>query len=77
MMVELRTITKENKDDVLKLRVAKYQETFVSTTAESLEQAYVYKKTAFPFAIYAGEILEDLLCLDIMKSRINIPCGNF
>lgn len=57
MMVELRTITKENIDDVLKLRVAKHQETFVSTTAESLSQAYVYKETAFPFAIYAGEIL--------------------
>ncbi len=43
-MVELRNITKENIDDVLKLSIAKHQEAFVSTTAESLAQAYVYKE---------------------------------
>ena len=62
-MVEFRTITKENIDDVLKLRIAKHQETFVSTTAESLAQAYVYNETAFPFAIYAGEILVGFIML--------------
>ena len=62
-MVELREITKENIDDVLKLSVAKHQENFVSTTAESLAQAYVYKENAFPFAVYFGELLVGFVML--------------
>lgn len=44
-MVELREITMENLDDVLKLKVAKGQESFVSTTAYSLAQAWVSRET--------------------------------
>ncbi len=44
-MVELREITMENLDDVLNLKVAKGQESFVSTTAYSLAQAWVSRET--------------------------------
>ena len=54
-MVQLKEITKDNLDEVLRLSVAEHQKSFVSTTAASLAQAYVYRDTAFPFAIYADE----------------------
>jgi len=56
-MVHLREITKENLDAVLKLKVAKEQESYVSTVAYSLAQAWVYRDTAYPFAIYDGDVL--------------------
>ena len=49
-MVQLKEVTKENLDEVLSLKVNDSQAGFVSTTAESLAQAYVYTGTAFPFA---------------------------
>jgi len=51
-MVHLEPVTKENLDAVLSLKVDESQKHFVSSTAESLAQAYVYTKTAFPFAVY-------------------------
>ena len=54
-MVVLKEITRKNLDEVLALSVAEHQKSYVSTTAESLAQAYVYRETAFPFAIYANE----------------------
>ena len=50
-MVQLKPVTQENLGAVLELKVAESQETFVSSTAESLAQAYVYMDTAFPFAV--------------------------
>ena len=54
-VVLLKPVTKENLDAVLALAVDESQAGFVSTTAESLAQAYVYAETAFPFAVCAGE----------------------
>lgn len=68
-MVELREITKDNFEDVLGLRVAEGQETFVSTTAYSLAQAYAYKEKAFPFAIYAEDILVGFIMLGYYEER--------
>ena len=53
-MVRLEPVTKENLEAVLALRVREGQESFVSTTAESLAQAYAYAETAFPFAVLDG-----------------------
>ena len=50
-MVELEQVTKENIDAVLALDVDESQRRFVSSTAESLAQAYAYFTTAFPFAV--------------------------
>ncbi|MBQ4486144.1 MAG: GNAT family N-acetyltransferase [Oscillospiraceae bacterium] len=51
-MIVLRPVTQENIDDLLSLSVHDSQKGFVSTVAESLAQAYVYRDTAFPFAVY-------------------------
>ncbi|MBR5917326.1 MAG: GNAT family N-acetyltransferase [Lachnospiraceae bacterium] len=56
-MVYLKEVTKENIDEVLELSVREDQKSFVSTTAESLAQAYAYKETAFPFAVYNDETM--------------------
>jgi hypothetical protein len=51
-LVELKKITRENIDEVLALKVSAEQDNFVEDTARSLAKAWVYKNTAFPFAIY-------------------------
>ena len=50
-MIQLKPVTRENLDAVLRLRVHDSQKSFVSTTVEALAQAYVYRGTAFPFAV--------------------------
>lgn len=54
-MINLRKITKENIDDILKLSVSDEQKAYVSDNSESLAQAYVYSDTAWPFAIYEDD----------------------
>lgn len=54
-MINLKPINKENIDEIIVLKVGKQQEGFVSTVAESLAQAVVYKDTAFPFAVYEND----------------------
>lgn len=71
-MVELREITSDNLDDVLKLQIFEYQKSFVSSTAHALAQAYVYYETAFPFAIYADNILVGFIMLGYYKSKGSI-----
>lgn len=68
-MVHLKEITKDNLDEVLSLSVAEHQKTFVSTPAASLAQAYVYRDTAFPFAIYADDIAVGFIMLGYYESR--------
>lgn len=68
-MVELRTITKDNIEDVLKLNVFDYQKSFVSSTAHSLAQAYIYRDTAFPFAIYVDETLVGFIMLGFYEEK--------
>ncbi len=54
-MVQLKPVTSGNLDAVLALKVNENQKGFVSTTTESLAQAYVYSPNAFPFAVYSGQ----------------------
>lgn len=68
-MVQLKEITKDNLDEVLRLSVAEHQKLFVSTTADSLAQAYVYRDTAFPFAVYADEKPVGFIMLGYYESR--------
>ena len=68
-MVQLKEITQDNLDEVLGLSVAENQKSFVSTSAESLAQAYVYNDTAFPFAIYANEKVVGFIMLGYYVSR--------
>lgn len=54
-MISIKEITRENIDDVLALKVGESQKCFVSTNGDSLAQAYVYSKTAYPFAVYEDD----------------------
>lgn len=62
-MVELREITKENYEECLSLKVADSQKGFVSTPMHALAQAWVYHDTAFPFAIYADDVMVGFIML--------------
>ncbi len=68
-MVELRDITKENIEQVLRLSIFEEQEGFVSSTAYSLAQAWVYRSTAFPFAIYCDETLVGFVMLGYYEQK--------
>ena len=68
-MIELREITKSNFEEVVNLKVADDQTAFVSTVAHSLAQAWVYRETAFPFAVYADDVPVGFVMLGYYESR--------
>lgn len=68
-MVELRAVTKENLEAVLNLCVSEQQKAYVSSAAYSLAQAYVYRETAFPFAVYACNILVGFIMMGYYEER--------
>ena len=68
-MVELREITEDNLEEVLDLKVSENQESFVSSVAYSLAQAWAYKDTAFPFAVYAKGAPVGFVMLGYYKAR--------
>ncbi len=68
-MISLRPVTADNIDEVLALRVRDDQTAFVSTTAESLAQAYVYFATAFPFAVYDEETLVGFIMMGYYEAK--------
>lgn len=68
-MVELKEITAHNFDEVIMLKVATNQENFVSSVVHSLAQAWVYKNTAFPYAIYADGLLVVFVMLGYYEAR--------
>ena len=68
-MVELKTITKENLEEVLSLNVWEHQESFVSSTAYSLAQAYAYRETAFPFAVYADNAIVGFIMMGYYEAK--------
>ena len=68
-MIQLKPITRENLENVLALRVSTEQLRYVSPTAHSLAQAYVYRETAFPFAVYADETLVGFIMFGYYEAR--------
>ena len=68
-MVQIRPVTKENLDKVLSLRINDDQAGYVSTTAESLAQAYVYQETAFPFAVYSDGKIVGFIMMGYYKEK--------
>ncbi len=68
-MVELLKITQDNFDEAINLKVADNQLAFVSTVVHSLAQAWLYRETAFPFAIYANNTLVGFVMLGYYKDR--------
>lgn len=68
-MVHLHEITKENLDAVLELKTTKEQEAYVSTVAHSLAQAWVYRNTAYPFAIYDDDVLVGFVMIGFYEAK--------
>ena len=53
--VSLREVTRDNLDEVLRLKVAEAQRKFVAPNSTSIAQAHFYPEEAWFRAIYAGE----------------------
>ena len=68
-MIQLCEITKDNLEEVMALEGFEHQKSFVSSTAASLAQAYVYRETAFPFAVYADNTLVGFIMLGYYEAR--------
>lgn len=68
-MVELREITRENYEECLNLKLADNQKNFVSSNVHSLAQAWVYYETAFPFAVYADNIMIGFIMLGYYEAK--------
>ena len=68
-MIHLQPVTKENLDEVLSLKIYDSQADFVSSTAESLAQAYVYQETAFPFAVYDGQTVVGFIMMGYYEAK--------
>lgn len=68
-MIYLQEVTKDNLDAVLHLSIADHQRDFVSSPAHSLAQAYVYRETAYPFAIYADHVLVGFMMFGYYQAR--------
>lgn len=68
-MVHLEPVTNENLEDVLSLRINESQAGYVSTTAESLAQAYVYQETAFPFAVYSDREIVGFIMMGYYEAK--------
>ena len=68
-MIQLKEITPENLDLVLLLKVSEVQKDFVSSPVYSLAQAYVYRETAYPFAIYADNTVVGFMMLGYYKEK--------
>lgn len=68
-MIRLEPVTPENLGSVLKLHVSPAQEGFVSSTAESLAQAYVYRQTAFPFAVVRDQEIVGFIMMGYYEAK--------
>ena len=68
-MVEFKEITEDNYDDCLNLKVSDSQKTFVAANIYSLAQAWVFYKTAYPFAIYADDVMVGFIMMGYYKSK--------
>ena len=68
-MVQLKPVTGDNLGAVLALEADRSQAGFVSSTAESLAQAYVYSGTAFPFAVYDGRDVVGFIMMGYYEAK--------
>lgn len=76
-MVELRKVTKENFEEVIRLSVADNQASFVASNVYSLAQAGVYQETAFPFAIYADDNLVGFIMMGYYEKESQYTLWRF
>ncbi len=69
MDIRLEKISTDNYEDVLSLQIDEKQKNFVSSPVYALAQAYVYHKTAFPFAVYDGDVIIGFIMFGFYESR--------
>lgn len=53
----------------MNLSVSEHQKSFVSSTAYSLAQAYVYRETAFSFAVYLDNVIIGFIMFGYYESK--------
>ena len=75
-MIKLEEITADNLEDVLKLKVSKNQENFVSTTAYSWRKRTFIKKMPILLQYMPMIYLWALLCSDFTNQETNIHYGS-
>jgi len=68
-MIELRPITEDNYNEVLNLEVLDEQRKFVAPNIYSLAQAWVFYDTAYPFAVYSGDLIVGFIMLGYYKPK--------
>ena len=69
-MINLKEITSKNYEECLELQVDDNQKQFVATNTESLADAWVYYKTARPFAIYNDDTMVGFVMIDIKSNYL-------
>ena len=68
-MVTLQKITPANYAECLKLTVADAQKDFVANNTKSLAQAWVYYNEAYPFAVYAEDIMVGFIMMGYLDAE--------
>ncbi len=76
-MVELREVTKENFEEIIRLSVAENQIPFVASNVYSLAQAGIYRDTAFPFAIYTENNLVGFVMMGYYEKKKHYALWRF
>ncbi len=69
MNIRLEKVSIDNFENVLSLQISEEQKDFVSSPAYALAQAYVYYKTAYPFAIYNDDVIIGFIMFGFYESR--------
>jgi diamine N-acetyltransferase len=68
-MVEFKKITERNYEECLKLKVFENQNNFVASNVYSLAQAWVFNDYAYPFAIYADDVMVGFIMMGYDKDK--------
>lgn len=68
-MITLKEITRDNINEVLELKVSENQTAYVSSNGDSLAQAYVYPKTAYPFAVYEDSTIVGFIMMGYYEAK--------
>ncbi len=68
-MIHLEPVTQDNIEELLGLQIRKDQQSFVSSVAESLAQAYVYYDHAYPFGVYEDDTVVGFIMMGYYEMK--------
>ncbi len=69
MSIRLEKVSIDNFEDILSLQISEEQKDFVSSPVYALAQAYVYYKTAYPFAVYKDDVIIGFIMFGFYEGR--------